>query len=123
MRIMISKNLLAHRRRNLLTSIIYALTLGCIVFLVVSANLQLKQITNAETIGDADIILSSIGDFNSTIDNSAIYASDVESVLVKYASDIKDFGYITGELQHLNGDLGYNKVKDTSGITEKKTSV
>ena len=42
MRRMLSKNLVAHKQRNLLTSIIYALTLGCIIFLVVSANLQLK---------------------------------------------------------------------------------
>ena len=42
MRTMLSKNLVTHKQRNLLTSIIYALTLGCIIFLVVSANLQLQ---------------------------------------------------------------------------------
>ena len=42
MKAMLSKNLIAHKQRNLLTSIIYALTLGCIIFLVVSANLQLQ---------------------------------------------------------------------------------
>ena len=47
MKVMVYKNLLAHSRRNLLTSLIYALTLGCIVFLIVSANLQLRQITHA----------------------------------------------------------------------------
>ena len=78
MKVMISKNLIAHRRRNLLTSIIYALTLGCIVFLIVSANLQLKQITSAETIGEADLILSAVGNFNSTADGSAIYPFEVE---------------------------------------------
>ena len=78
MKVMIRKNLIAHRRRNLLTSIIYALTLGCIIFLIVSANLQLKQITSAETIGEADLILSAVGNFNSTVDGSAIYPSEVE---------------------------------------------
>ena len=78
MKVMISKNLIAHRRRNLLTSIIYALTLGCIIFLIVSANLQLKQITSAETIGEADLILSAVGNFNSTVDGSAIHPSEVE---------------------------------------------
>ena len=78
MKVMISKNLIAHRRRNLLTSIIYALTLGCIIFMIVSANLQLKQITSAETIGEADLILSAVGNFNSTVDGSAIYPSEVE---------------------------------------------
>ena len=36
MRILLSKNLTAHKARNKLTSIIYALTLGCIIFLKVA---------------------------------------------------------------------------------------
>ena len=36
MRILLSKNLMAHRARNNLTSIIYALTLGCIIVLLVA---------------------------------------------------------------------------------------
>ena len=39
MRTLLKKNLSAHKQRNYLTSIIYALTLGCIIFLLVSANL------------------------------------------------------------------------------------
>lgn len=38
-RIVLSKNLKAHKGRNKLTSIIYALTLGCIIFLLVAVNL------------------------------------------------------------------------------------
>ena len=57
MRTMLTKNLIAHKQRNILTSIIYALTLGCIIFLVVSANLQLQQITDLNTIGNADIVV------------------------------------------------------------------
>ena len=41
MRILLGKNLVMHKTRNKLTSIIYALTLGCIIFLLVSANLQI----------------------------------------------------------------------------------
>ena len=41
MRILLSKNLAVHKSRNKLTSIIYALTLGCIIFLLVAANLQI----------------------------------------------------------------------------------
>ena len=41
---------------------------------------------------------------------------------MKYANDIKEFGYITGELQLLTGELGQNNIKDVSGIIEKKTS-
>jgi len=39
MRGLLAKNVIAHRGRNQLTSNIYALTLGCIIFLIVSANL------------------------------------------------------------------------------------
>ena len=39
MKTMLQKNMKAHRRKNMLTAIIYALTLGCIVFLLTSANL------------------------------------------------------------------------------------
>jgi hypothetical protein len=39
MKMMIKKNLIAHRESNKLTSIIYSLTLACIIFVVVAANL------------------------------------------------------------------------------------
>ena len=39
MRTLIRKNLIAHKKTNQLTSIIYALTLGCIIFLIEAANL------------------------------------------------------------------------------------
>ena len=38
-RSLLAKNMIAHRGRNSLTSNIYALTLGCIIFLIISANL------------------------------------------------------------------------------------
>ena len=39
MKTLLRKNMLAHKRKNRLTAIIYALTLGCIIFLLTSANL------------------------------------------------------------------------------------
>ena len=39
MRRLLGKNLAAHKARNKLTSIIYALTLGCIIFLLVAVEL------------------------------------------------------------------------------------
>jgi len=44
MRSLLKKNLMAHKRTNKLTSIIYALTLGCVIFLCVSLNLVLKSV-------------------------------------------------------------------------------
>ena len=40
-RILLDKNLTSHRSKNKLTSIIYSLTLSCIVFLMVAADLQI----------------------------------------------------------------------------------
>ena len=42
MRSLIKKNLVAHKHTNKLTSIIYALTLGCVIFLCVALNLVIK---------------------------------------------------------------------------------
>jgi len=39
MKQLILKNLISHRESNKLTAIIFSLTLGCIIFVVVSANL------------------------------------------------------------------------------------
>lgn len=57
MRELLKKNLMAHRARNKLTSIIYSLTLGCIIFLLVTATLELKEITALKTLADADIVV------------------------------------------------------------------
>ena len=41
MKLLITKNLSAHRESNKMTSLIYSLTLGCIIFIIVAANLQI----------------------------------------------------------------------------------
>jgi hypothetical protein len=43
MKQLVFKNLSAHRASNKMTSIIYSLTLGCIIFIVVAANLQIQM--------------------------------------------------------------------------------
>lgn len=43
MKSMVLKNLSAHRMRNKMTSIIYSIALGFIIFLIVSYQLQLKS--------------------------------------------------------------------------------
>ena len=53
----LAKNIVAHRQRNQLTANIYALTLGCIIFLIVSANLQVQSISSLFSIGGADIVV------------------------------------------------------------------
>ena len=55
MKLMVKKNLIAHRQSNKLTSIIYSLTLGCIIFVVVAANLQIKELSNYSATGDLNL--------------------------------------------------------------------
>jgi hypothetical protein len=55
---LILKNLVAHKERNQLTSIIYSLTLGSMIFLVVSANLTLGLVENTEAYSNAAIVVA-----------------------------------------------------------------
>lgn len=53
----LKKNLRAHKQRNRLTSIIYALSLGSIIFLLVAADLQIQVINLTTNFYNADIVL------------------------------------------------------------------
>ena len=59
MRALIKKNLVAHKHTNKLTSIIYALTLGCVIFLCVALNLVIKTTSGKSSWNGADIIVQS----------------------------------------------------------------
>ena len=59
MRALVKKNLVAHKHTNKLTSIIYALTLGCIIFLCVALNLIIKATQVSHTWSGADIFVTS----------------------------------------------------------------
>ena len=84
MRTLLLKNLAAHKGRNYLTSMIYALTLGCIIFLLVTASLQIQSITASNAMSGADLFLK-----------NHVNATEAESVLYKYKDQIKDFAYIS----------------------------
>ena len=47
MKILVLKNLSVHRENNRMTSIIYSLTLGTIIFIIVMANIQIAVATNS----------------------------------------------------------------------------
>ena len=55
MRTVLKKNLISHKKKNKLTSVIFALSLGSTIFLLTSASLQLNNINEFVNIGDADI--------------------------------------------------------------------
>ena len=101
MRALIKKNLVAHKNTNKLTSVIYALTLGCVIFLCVALNLVLKSTEGFTgganggylTLKEADIAL-----YHG--DTPGIHVSKtIDDVLRKYSPDIKDFGWVTTNLQ------------------------
>ena len=58
MRILIRKNLIAHRKRNKLSSVIYSVTLGAVIFLIVASTITLMQVTaEFNEFTEADIYL------------------------------------------------------------------
>ena len=91
MRKLLRMNLATHRPRNKLTSIIYSLTLGCIIFLLVTANLELSEITSLNTLADADIVVRGKDGFMLPGDRnmrSFLYPDEVDPVLLLHKDDI-----------------------------------
>ena len=91
MKTLLRKNMVSHRRKNKLTAIIYALTLGCIIFLLTSANLQIETINQVDTIEGADIeIINLLWWLPSTppFDYPDIFlrASKIDSTIQSYGS-------------------------------------
>ena len=91
MRTLLRKNLSSHKSRNFLTSIIYALTLGCIIFLLVSANLQVQSVSSMHLIESADLMLDKF---------MGVDPKQIDPILRSYSGDIKDFGYMSSVLEH-----------------------
>ena len=80
MRTILKKNMIAHRAKNKLTSIIYALSLGSIIFLLTSANMQINMIVSDSALAGSDI----------SIDAWRLHASDVDDILYEYSDDIAE---------------------------------
>jgi len=97
MRSLLAKNIAAHRSRNQLTANIYSLTLGCIIFLITSSNIQIESISAMSSFSGADIVVS-IEDKNESKD--ALFAAQVDPVLSEKAALIKEWAYVTQELRH-----------------------
>ena len=98
MRAVLKKNLVAHKRKDRLTAIIYALSLGCIIFLLTSANLQISLIVDMTTNAGSDINI--FGTITPTYypsepgkSTGIVRASAVDDVIRKYSNEIHDFGY------------------------------
>ena len=102
MRILLGKNLAMHKSRNKLTSIIYALTLGCIIFLLVAAELQVQQNQTLNAVKDADITIQStdVDKWKRWYpDKVKLTADKLDPVLIKHENMIKNFGYTTKHIE------------------------
>ena len=84
MRTLLKKNLMAHKSTNKLTSVIYALTLGCVIFLCVGLNLMLKSVESLGVITDVDITVT-----------DSVDPAVLDPILASYADSIHSFGYQT----------------------------
>ena len=105
MRALLRKNLAAHKQTNFLTSIIYALTLGCIIFLLVTASLEVESISSAKTLTSCDIMLDSTMNINATL---------TDPILRLYKDQIKDFGYETDNINDYQTDNAKIQFADNS---------
>mmetsp|Transcript_5162 Transcript_5162/g.7941 ORF Transcript_5162/g.7941 Transcript_5162/m.7941 type:complete len:177 (+) Transcript_5162:1910-2440(+) len=96
MRDMITKNLAAHKMRNKMTSIIYSLALGFIIFLIVSYNLQIKttQLTALQKEG-AYLKLN-------TMTQTLLTPGQFDPVMRANADLVEGFSYITPDLKNIH---------------------
>lgn len=114
MRTLLRKNLGAHKKRNSLTSLIYALTLGCIIFLLVTASLQIQSISSMDRIPGVDIyIFISNGD-NAITD--AVDAKVTDPILMEFKDSIQDFAYITADVNYYQNTKAYVVSSDLANI-------
>jgi len=98
MRALVRKNLMAHKHTNKLTSIIYALTLGCIIFLCVALNLVIRSTDLDEgSLSGGDLSVADIEVKTFTLGSSLMNGFDpvkTDKVLMDYSYGIRDFGYV-----------------------------
>jgi hypothetical protein len=93
MKLLVLKNLSAHRKSNKMTTIIYSLTLGCIIFIVVASQVQLDILSTGNL---GEINYSIIADYNyDGNDYRRMYAADIDPVIMEYQDYIDSWGYTT----------------------------
>ena len=86
-KILVAQNITAHKKKNQLTAIIYALTLGCIIFLLTSATLQIETINALTIIDGADIVIrgaSWANDITFLEDQGRLMPNLIDPVLMQY---------------------------------------
>lgn len=116
----LKKNMSSHKARNKLTTIIYSLSLGSIVFLLVASDLQIQTITLLNTFQNTDIVVSG-PDFAKTQigEPNFLLANYIDDTLIKYADKIRDFGYTTGKITQITGPGNSNEIHDIAFLNKR----
>ena len=81
------------------------MTLGCIVFLLVTASLEIESISSAKTLTSCDILLAS---------NMKINATLTDPILRLYKDQIADFGYETSNINDYQSEKAKIQFADKS---------
>jgi hypothetical protein len=89
MRMLVLKNLTAHKLRNKMTSIIFSLAIGFIVFLIVSYNLQIKSssLLNLKKKGTYLVLSTKV--------DKAITPNIFDPIIKKHQDKIAAHSYVT----------------------------
>jgi hypothetical protein len=95
---LIRKNLIAHRKKNKLTSLIYSLTLGCVIFLLMTVALNLKTIIykNEGKNYGAQLFYYNVGSEHGTHLNT----TSLQAILDKNSENITDWAYETAKVSY-----------------------
>ena len=118
MRILVLKNLDSHRSRNKMTSIIYSISLGFIIFLVVSSTLVLAS-TQSQSLQEEGAYLQ----FRANMANM-ISPRLFDKVLKDHEDIIEDFGFITPRLTNLERANAVKvEITDVSRIKSEEVEV
>ena len=115
---LILKNLTAHKLRNKMTSIIYSLALGFIIFLIVSYNLQLQTAIAVEQKEEGSTIQIS------TVGLQVLKPGYIENTLKEFYDNIEAFSYLTHEVERWNSNgISSATVSDRARLNEKEMQV
>jgi hypothetical protein len=97
MKSMILKNLSAHRLRNRLTTIIYALSLGFMIFLITVLQLEIQaQRLTSQVKQGADFIIEGF------VGGGGLKPSELEPIMWEYRDNIEHFSYVTADPDKLS---------------------
>ena len=120
MRILIRKNLIAHRKRNKLSSVIYSVTLGAVIFLIVASTITLMQVTSeSNEFKEADIYLEGfrIKSEDSNSQDDFLQPNQTDPILLEYKDKIESFAYVTDSCANQQNSNSGFKASSLSKLT------